>query len=126
MSKPFQGLRTVIYHVPDIAKAKAWYATVLDVQPYFDEPFYVGFNVGGYELGLHPGTPGKGEMDHGAVTYWGVAHAVSAFARLLDLGARSHSEVKDVGEGIKVATVLDPFGNVFGIIENPHFSSPGK
>jgi predicted enzyme related to lactoylglutathione lyase len=124
MSKPFQGLRTVIYHVTDLAKAKAWYAAVLETEPYFDQPFYVGFNVAGYELGLHPGTPGKGEAEHGSVTYWGVAHATSAFARLLDLGARSHSEVQDVGERIKVASVLDPFGNVFGIIENPHFSLP--
>ena len=50
----FLGLRTVIYHAPDLAKAKAWYAAAFNVAPYFDEPFYVGFNVGGYELGLNP------------------------------------------------------------------------
>ena len=48
------GLRTVVYHVDDINKAKEWYAQVLGFKPYFDEPFYVGFNVNGYELGLHP------------------------------------------------------------------------
>ena len=48
------GLRTVMYHVDDLNAAKEWYAQVLGFQPYFDEPFYVGFNVGGYELGLHP------------------------------------------------------------------------
>src|SRR5439155_548803 len=50
------GLRTVIYHVPDLERATAWYSSVFGVQPYFDEPFYVGFNVGGYELGLDPDT----------------------------------------------------------------------
>jgi predicted enzyme related to lactoylglutathione lyase len=127
MSKtpPFQGLRTVIYHVPDLAQAKAWYATALEIQPYFDQPFYVGFNVGGFELGLHPGTPGKAEKDHGAVAYWGVADASAASSRLLKLGAQPHNDVQDVGEGIKVATVADPFGNIFGIIENPHFKLSG-
>ena len=48
----FQGLRTVIYHAPDLAAAKAWYAAAFGVKPYFDEPFYVGFEIGGFELGL--------------------------------------------------------------------------
>lgn len=109
-----------------MAQAKAWYATALEVQPYFDQPFYIGFNVGGYELGLLPGTAGKSEKDHGVVAYWGVADADAALARLLKLGARKHNDVQDVGEGIRVATVADPFGNVFGIIENPHFKLPGK
>lgn len=48
------GLRTVIYPVTDLGKARAWYSTVLEAKPYFDEPFYVGYNVGGFELGLDP------------------------------------------------------------------------
>ena len=51
----FLGLRTVIYNPGDMDKAKAWYSSVLGIAPYFDEPFYVGFNVGGYELGLEKG-----------------------------------------------------------------------
>ena len=120
----FQGLRTVIYHAPDLAKTKAWYAEALGIEPYFDQPFYVGFNVGGYELGLDPdatSTPGgKG----GAVAYWGVANAEESFRRLLSLGATERSAPQEVGEGIRVATVFDPFGNIFGIIENPHFKLP--
>ena len=56
----FQGLRTLVYHVSDLEGAKAWYTTLLGTPPYFDEPYYVGFNVAGYELGLQPleGTPG--------------------------------------------------------------------
>ena len=116
----FQGLRTVIYSVKDLEKAKGWYAQALAQPPYFDEPFYVGFNVGGFELGLDPDTSGV-QAGNNAVAYWGVPDARAAYARLLELGAREQSAVRDVGEGILVATVLDPFGNVLGIIENPHF-----
>lgn len=116
----FLGLRTVIYHVPDIDAAKEWYTSLLGVGPYFDEPFYVGFNVGGYELGLQPCDAGENAGD-GVVAYWGVAEAEAALNHAFEKGATSHEDLQDVGEGIKVATVKDPFGNVFGIIENPHF-----
>ena len=131
----FQGLRTAIYYVDDIQTAKAWYTAILGFGPYFDEPFYVGFNVGGYELGLQPreaGAPGAAAAKTAAtvnpsvVAYWGVASARDALKRLLELGARPHTDVQDVGDGIIVATVLDPAGNVFGIIENPHFSLPAS
>lgn len=118
----FQGLRTVIYHVNDLDRAKAWYSSVLGIGPYFDQPFYVGFNVGGFELGLDPDmssiTNGRG----GVGAYWGVIDCEYAYNRLIELGASSLSPVQDVGEGIRVATVIDPFGNVIGVIENPHFS----
>ena len=117
----FLGLRTAIYQVDDIEKAKAWYSEVLGVKPYFDQPFYVGFNVAGYELGLHPGGGNTPDKADGAVAYWGVANAEAAFDRIIELGATVHEAVQDVGGGIKVATVKDPFGNVFGIIENPNF-----
>ncbi len=112
------GLGTAIYPVTDLAKAKAWYSQVLQREPYFDQPFYVGFSVGGFELGLLPeGLPGA----TGVVAYWRVSDATAEFTRLLSLGALEHEPVRDVGEGIKVAAVLDPFGNVFAILENPHF-----
>jgi predicted enzyme related to lactoylglutathione lyase len=120
-SPTFRGIYTVIYRVPDLGRAKAWYATAFGVQPYFDEPFYVGFSIAGYELGL---LPEEGEAKAGAggsVAYWGVVDAQRALARLLELGARPHEDVQDVGGGIRTATVLDPFGNVVGIIENPSF-----
>ena len=114
------GLRTVIYPAPDLAAAKAWYSKFLDQEPYFDQPFYVGFSVGGFELGLLPNaTPGTA----GAQAYWGVRNAGEAYAGLLALGASSLQAVTDVGEGIKVAAVADPFGNRLGIIENPNFDA---
>ena len=117
----FLGLRTTIYQVTDIDRAKAWYRSVLGCDPYFDQPFYVGFNVGGFELGLHPaeGSPPPGPG--GAVTYWGVERMTMSWPRLLALGATAVAAPQDVGEGIQVATVKDPFGNLLGIIENPHF-----
>jgi predicted enzyme related to lactoylglutathione lyase len=124
MSSQFQGLRTVIYHAPDLAKTKAWYAEVLGIEPYFDQPFYVGFNVGGYELGLDPDASSTPGGKSGAVVYWGVANADAAFRRLISLGATERSAVQEVGEGIRVATAFDPFGNIFGIIENQHFKLP--
>lgn len=112
------GLRTVIYPAPDLDKAKQWYAQVLGQAPYFDEPFYVGFAVGGFELGLLPdAVPGV----TGAQALWGVAEIEGAYARLLALGASSLEPVTEVGGGIKVAAVQDPFGNRLGIIQNPHF-----
>ena len=121
----FLGLRTVIYPVDDLQAGKEWYSRALGFPPYFDEPFYVGFNVGGFELGLNPDTsemkPGAG----GALAYWGVEDAGRAVAHLLNLGAREHLPLQDVGGGIRVASVLDPFGNAFGIIENPNFRLGG-
>ena len=124
-NQPILGLRTALYRVTDLEQAKEWYRAVLGIDPYFDEPFYVGFNVGGFELGLDPdtseGAPGPG----GVNVYWGVEDADAALARLRELGGREHAPVTDVGGGIRVAAVLDPFGNVFGIIENPHFKIEG-
>jgi predicted enzyme related to lactoylglutathione lyase len=119
----FLGLRTAIYHASDLAKAKSWYSKILGIEPYFDQPFYVGFNVGGYELGLDP-DPSSSAGSGGVVVYWGVSDADAALNRLLSFGATERTNVQDVGEGIRVATVLDPFGNVFGLIENPQFKLP--
>lgn len=120
-----RGLRTVIYKVSDIDEAREWYRTVLGLKPYFDEPFYVGFNVGGFELGLDPDLSEGGPGPGGSLAYWGVDDIDQAYARLETLGATSGSTVKDVGGGIRLATVCDPFGNLLGIIENPHFK-PGE
>jgi predicted enzyme related to lactoylglutathione lyase len=115
-----QGLRTLIYNVDDLEKAKAWYAAVLGHEPYFDQPFYVGFNVGGFELGLDPDMSGvtRGNSETG---YWGVENIESAFERIKATGAEVAAEVTEVGGGIKFASFKDPSGNTFAIIENPHF-----
>jgi predicted enzyme related to lactoylglutathione lyase len=117
----FLGLRTAAYYVSDIAKGREWYSSILGFAPYFDQPFYVGFNVGGYELGLQPREAEPANKAEGVVAYWGVDNAAAALKHLLERGATLHEDVQDVGENIKVATVKDPFGNIFGVIENQNF-----
>jgi predicted enzyme related to lactoylglutathione lyase len=122
----FLGLRTVKYEVQDMAKAKEWYTKALGFPPYFDEPaYYVGYNVGGYDLGLVPAPKAETKRAPAGVAYWGVEDARAAYKRLLDLGATPVEEVQDVGGGMLAGEVRDPFGNVLGIIYNPHFK-PGE
>ena len=115
------GLRTVIYKVADLARAKAWYNETFDITPYFDEPFYVGFNVGGFELGLDPDMSNQPPGPGGSVAYWGVSDLRAMLANLEARGVTVRNPVQDVGEGILVAAISDPFGNTIGLIENPHF-----
>lgn len=113
----FLGLRTAIYPAPDLGAAKAFWTPLLGDEPYFDEPFYVGYNVGGYELALDP----NADIDAGVTTYWGVAGCEAAIERLAEAGATVLSPAREVGGGILVATLELPIGSVLGVIENPHF-----
>ena len=79
----FLGLRTVVYPAPDLAASKAWWTAALGIEPYFDEPFFVGFNPGGYELGLNP----AGDPAAGRRAYWGVRDIAAEAERLTALGA---------------------------------------
>jgi hypothetical protein len=118
---PLLGLRTAKYVAHDLAAARDWYTRVTGSPPYFDQPFYVGFNVGGYELGIVPDEESVVRGESG-IPYWGVTNADSSYARLIDLGATPYEPIQDVGGGIRIGAVTDPFGNIFGIIENPGFS----
>ncbi len=116
------GLRTTIYKVGDLEKAKDWYAQAFQTQPYFDQPGYVGFDVAGYELGLMPEEAPAGEKPDNVVSYWGVENIAGEFARFVDLGAKEDTPPVNVGGEIMVATVIDPWGNSIGLIYNPEFS----
>jgi len=118
------GLATVIYRVTDLDRAKAWYSSAFQQTPYFDQPFYVGFSIGGYELGLDPDPSGGKTGPGGSVAYWRVTAIDSAVGHFVASGAAVVAAAQEVGEGIKVATVSDPFGNLIGLIENPHFALP--
>jgi predicted enzyme related to lactoylglutathione lyase len=123
MKSSILGLRTVGYKVSDMTAAKDWYTQAFGTPPYFDEPFYVGFNIAGYELGLMPeeGASAKGDN---VLAYWGVEHVEAEYSRLLALGAKEHEAPQNVGGDIMVASVIDPWGNVIGLIYNPHFKLP--
>jgi len=121
MKTTILGLRTTIYQVEDINNAKEWYAKVFEVQPYFDEPFYVGFDIGGYELGLQPEEQPSKDKTESVVAYWGVEDIHAVFNRFITLGALEYEQPQDVGGDIIVAKLKDPWGNIIGLIYNPHF-----
>jgi predicted enzyme related to lactoylglutathione lyase len=113
----FLGLRSVIYPTQDLEAAKKWWQDFLGVAPYFDEPFYVGFLAGGYEIGLNPGA----EMAFGPVTYIGVDSIEEGLSRAQAHGSTVVSGIENVGDGISVVHLVSPTGERFGLIVNPHF-----
>jgi len=117
MSTPIEGLRTVIYPAPDLHAAKRWWTALLGVEPYFDQPYYVGFAVAGYELGLLP----DADPADGALVYWGVPDVAVAVEAAVAAGATEHTPATDVGDGIVTAAVRTPDGGILGLIRNPNF-----
>jgi predicted enzyme related to lactoylglutathione lyase len=119
MNLALKGLRTVIYPSADLDVDKAWWSALLGQQPYFDQSFYVGFEVGGYELGLLP----DANRADGSLVYWGVDDVATAVHSAISSGAVEHTPISDVGDGIVTATVRTPAGTILGFIYNPHFTS---
>ena len=109
-----QGIRTVIYPVKDIARAKALYSRLLGMKPYADEAYYVGFRVGDQEIGLDP----NGHRA-GMTGYYHVDDIKKTLQLLLDAGAQAQQEIKDVGEGKLIASVKDADSNIIGLIQLP-------
>lgn len=118
---PILGLRTCIYKVPDLAKAIEWYNKAFSAEPYFNEPFYVGYNIGGYELGLQPGESDPTPISKNIYTYWGVDDIQKIHKHMIDQGATTDEAPTNVGGDMMVASVIDPWGNVIGLIYNPYF-----
>lgn len=127
-----RGVCTVAYLAADHDGAKKWYAEVIGVAPYMDKPGYAEFRFGDYqhELGIIDarfiGVLGGGEAaaaptPGGAIAYWHVDDIQATLDRLVAMGARPFHPPRDFGEGFIGATVIDPFGNVFGIMHNPHY-----
>jgi predicted enzyme related to lactoylglutathione lyase len=119
----FLGLRSCCYSVEDLEMARKWYAQAFQTEPHFNEPFYVGFHVAGCELGLVPEEGSSSEKGENIFAYWGVEDIHAEFSRLVQLGGMPHEEPNNVGEDVMVASVYDPWGNIIGIIYNPHFKS---
>jgi predicted enzyme related to lactoylglutathione lyase len=115
------GLRTTIYKVSDLQKAAEWYSNAFETSPYYNEPYYVGFNIKGYELGLQPEDTPTIDKVESVVSYWGVENIQATYDRLIELGAIENEKPYNVGGDLMTATVKDPFGNVIGLIYNPHF-----
>jgi predicted enzyme related to lactoylglutathione lyase len=109
------NIQTVLYPVSDIEKAKKLYSVLVDSDPYMDQPYYVGWNADGQDIGLDP--HGQHEGMTGPVAYWHVADIKATIAALLEAGATEKDEVQDVGGGKLVATVTDLDGNVIGMLQ---------
>ncbi|MEU8977398.1 VOC family protein [Streptomyces sp. NPDC048309] len=111
------GLNTIIYPVKDVTQAKALFGALLGVEPYADEPYYVGFKDAGQDVGLDPNGHAKGMT--GPVPYWHVADIRGTLAALLDAGAETLQDVQDVGGGKLIASVKDADGNLIGLTQDP-------
>ena len=109
-----EGIKTIIYPLKDLAKAKTLYSELLGVEPYVDEACYVGFNIEGQDVGLVP----HGQGMTGPVGYWHVDYIKRSVKALLDAGAEAHQEVKDVGGGKLIASVKDGDGEMIGLIQS--------
>ena len=112
-----QGMRTIIYPVKDIARAKKLYGELFGAKPVMDEPYYVGWNVEGQDVGLDPNGHSQGLT--GAVGYWHVDDIETTLSDLLTAGAETLQEVKDVGGGKLIASVKDADGNIIGLLQAP-------
>jgi predicted enzyme related to lactoylglutathione lyase len=110
-----QGVKTIIYPVSDVAKAKRLYSALLGVDPYADAPYYVGFRVGDQEIGLDP----HGHRGAGAIPYYEVDNIRQSLQQLLEAGAETVEDIKDVGGGKLIASVKDADGNAIGLTQNP-------
>ncbi|MEU3253417.1 VOC family protein [Streptomyces sp. NPDC006997] len=112
-----EAANTIIYPVKDLDRAKGLFSALLGVDPYADEPYYVGFRVGGQDVGLDPNGHAKGMT--GPVPYWPVADIRGSLAALLAAGSEPVQDVQDVGGGKLIAFVKDADGNLVGLTQNP-------
>ena len=119
----FVGLRTSAAHVPDLPAARAFYSQLLGLEPYFDEPFYVGFDVNGSELGLVPPEP-EGDEQPVSTAFWKVRDLDATWARALSAGAVPLAPIEDVGGGVRVGVLQDPFGHRLGLLEEGVATAP--
>jgi predicted enzyme related to lactoylglutathione lyase len=111
-----EGVKTIIFPVKDLAKAKALYGELLGVEPYADQRYYVGYKVAGQDVGLDPNGHRSGMT--GPVCYWHVDDLKGTLKALLDAGAETQQDVRDVGSGRLIVTVKDADGNVFGLLQD--------
>ena len=108
-----EGIKTVIYPVSDIARAKAAFSTVLGAEPVMDQPHYVQFNVGDQSIGLDP----HGHKS-GAVAYFHISDIKTTLQALVEAGGEVDQDVKDVGGGRLIAAVKDADGNLIGLLQD--------
>lgn len=135
----FRGFATISFYADDVAAARDWYAQLLGVEAYYEvpsgpsgpdapaPPAYVEFRIGDFpdELGIIDrrfAPPGAANAPGGAIMSWHVDDLEATFETLLSLGATVYEPITPRGDqGFVTASVVDPFGNVLGIMTNPHY-----
>ncbi len=108
-----QGVRTIIYPAKDMARAKKQFRTLLGVDPYSDQPYYVGFKVEDQDIGLVPNSP-----EAGMAAFYHVDDIQRNLQSLLEAGSQLLRKVTDVGGGRLIASVKDPDGNIIGLVQD--------
>ncbi|MEV4576768.1 VOC family protein [Nonomuraea jabiensis] len=121
-----RGFATISFYAADLEAAKTWYTELLGIEPYYQVPGYIEFRVGDYqhELGIidaRYAPAGATDGPAGSITYWHVDDLEAALDRLIELGAKGHQAIRQHGEGFVTASVIDPFGNVLGVMYNQHY-----
>jgi len=112
-----QTVNLIVFPVRDLAQAKKVFTNVTGVEPYADAPYYVGFRVGGQEIGLDPN--GHKQRLTGPLPYWEVKDIKKSLQSLQEAGAQVAQGVKDVGGGKLIATVKDADNNIIGLVQSP-------
>ena len=108
-----KGIKTVIYPAQDVTQAKTLFRKLLGVEPYADQPYYVGFKVGDQDIGLVPKA-----NNEGMTAFYHVDDIKNSLQILLDAGSETIQEIKDVGKGRLIASVKDRDGNLIGLVQN--------
>ena len=111
------GVKTVIYPVKDLARAKKLFRNLLNVEPYADQPYYVGFKIADQDIGLVPNSSVQGQA--GMTAFYHVDNIKQSLQMLLDAGAKVQQDIKDVGGGALIASAMDPDGNIIGLRQSP-------
>lgn len=127
MNQILRGIATVNFYAVNHKEAVQWYSDLLEMEPYFTVPGYSEFRIGDYqhELGIIDGKYAPKNLSDkptGATIYWHVDNLQSTVERLVSLGATIHEQITARGNnGFVTASVVDPFGNILGIMTNPHY-----
>ena len=112
-----KGVRTIIYPVQDVARAKKLFRNLLGVEPYADQQYYVGFKIGDQDIGVVPKSQGPMAVATGMTAFYHVDNIKQSLQSLLEAGARIQQDIKDVGGGRLIASATDADGNIIGLIQ---------
>lgn len=131
VSQVLRGIATISFYAADVKAARAWYTDLLGIAPYFERPdaenpAYVEFRLGDYqhELGIISSSyapPIAASSPGGAVVYWHVDDVTAAVEKLKAMGAKEYEPIVPREAGFITASVIDPFGNILGVMYNPHY-----